>query len=375
MNEDKATRYHRRKRQAGVVSMAWTTAILAGILLSGLSVSLRAAAAAAAQVVAPGGAGPWVEVLLYVTSLIVITEAASLPLRFYDGFVLERRYGLSRETATGWGRDQIKSLTLALVVGGAGGSVLYWCIRWSASYWWLGAGTLFAAAIIGLATLAPVALLPLFYTLKPLERESLRIRLLALADRAGAKVLGVFEWGLADKTSKANAALTGLGVTRRILVSDTMLADYSDDEIEVVLAHELAHHVHGDLRTGLMVESAVLLAGCFVAARVLETLAEPLGLAGRADVAGLPLLLLAAGGASLVAMPAVRAVSRAHERRADRFALALTRNPEAFVSAMKRLSAQNMAEEHPPKLVEWLFHSHPPISERIAAARAFRPDV
>ena len=107
-------------------------------------------------------------------------------------------------------------------------------------------------------------------SVKPLERESLRARLLALAERAGARVLGAYEWGLGDKTKKANAALAGLGATRRILVSDTMLAEYSDEEIEVVLAHELAHHVHGDIWKGIVFESGLILAGFYLASRVLS---------------------------------------------------------------------------------------------------------
>jgi STE24 endopeptidase len=233
-------------------------------------------------------------------------------------------------------------------------------------------GLIFAAMIVGLTQLTPVLLLPLFYRVKPLEKESLRARLLALADRAGARVLGAYEWGLGDKTKKANAALAGIGATRRILVSDTMLAEYSDEEIEVVLAHELAHHVHGDIWKGIVFQSALIVCGFYLAARVLATLAASLGLRGVADVAGLPLLLLAAGAVSLVMLPVAHAMSRAYERNADRFALDLTRNPAAFISAMRRLGAQNLAEEHPSRIVQWLFYSHPPLRERIAAAQAFR---
>src|SRR5262249_4237599 len=201
---------------------------------------------------------------------------------------------------------------------------------------------------------------PLFYSVKPLDRDSLRARLLALADRAGARVLGAYEWGLAAKTKKANAALTGLGGTRRILVSDTMLADYSDDEIEVVLAHELAHHLHGDTWKGIAFESALVLGGFYLAARALDAFAAFAGLRDAADVAGLPLLILAAGAVSLVMVPVAHAMSRAYERSADRFALDLTRNPGAFVSAMKRLGAQNLPEGHPSRVGRWLVFSHPP---------------
>ena len=250
--------------------------------------------------------------------------------------------------------------------------MVYFFIRLSPGGWWLPAGAVFALLIIGLANVAPVVLLPLFYRVKPLDRDALCRRLLALAERAGARVLGAYEWGLADKTKKANAALAGLGATRRILVSDTMLADYSDDEIEIVLAHELAHHVHGDIWKGIALESALVVGGFFLAARSLDASIAWLGLAGPADPAGLPLLLLAAGAVSLVMLPAAYALSRAFERSADRFALELTRNPDAFVSAMRRLAAQNLAEERPSRLIQWLFYSHPPVAERIAAAQAFK---
>lgn len=365
MNEDKATRYHRLKRRTSIVSFVWSVAVLVILLATGFSRSLRSAAEAFSS-------NPTLVVLVYVVFLSAITEIGTLPLGFYSGFLLERRYGLLNERLGSWAIDQVKAFAIGLVFGCGGAAVVYFCIRWSPTGWWLPAGVVFALVIVGMANLAPVLLLPLFYSVKPLADESLRARLVALANRAGARVVGVYEWGLGDKSKKANAALAGLGGTRRILVSDTMLKDYTEDEIEVVLAHELAHHVHGDIWKGVVFESALVVAGLFLASRVLGRLAPWFGIAGPADVAGLPLLLLAAGAVSLVMLPAALAMSRAYERAADRFALSLTRNPAAFVSAMKRLGAQNLAEEDPSKLVEWLFYSHPPLRERIAAAQAFR---
>ena len=375
MNEDKATRYNRLKRRASIAAMAWGVLLLAGLLATGWTVSLRDAAASLSARVAPAAWQPAATVLVYVLLLTLLNEVGGFPLSLYSGLVLERRYELSNETLRGWLGDQLKSLALGLVLGGGAASLVYWCIRVAPERWWLLAGAAFALTIVGLTNLAPVVLLPLFYSVKPLDREALRRRLLALADRAGARVLGAYEWGLGEKTKKANAALAGVGGTRRILVSDTMLAEYSDDEIEVVLAHELAHHVHGDIWKGILFESALILTGFYVAAVALRALATPAGLFGLNgvdDVAGLPLLVVVAGTVSLVMMPVAHAMSRAFERSADRFALDLTRNPGAFVSAMKRLGAQNLAEEHPSRVVQWLFYSHPPIRERIAAAQAFK---
>jgi len=371
VNEDKATRYHRLKRQAAVLSLVWSVAVLGALLSSEWTLKLRSAAeSVAVRLGAPAAWLPSVSVPIYVLFLLLINETGSLPTALYSGFALERRYGLSNERFGSWLLDQAKALAIGLALGGAGASVVYWQIRLLPDRWWLTSGLIFALLIVVLANLAPVLLLPVFYRLKPLERDSLRVRLLGLADRAGARVLGAYEWGLADKTKKANAALAGLGSTRRILVSDTMLAEYSDEEIEVVLAHELAHHVHGDIWKGIVFESALILAGFYVAARLLVAFAGTFGLRGVDDVAGLPVLLLAAGTVSLVMVPFAHAVSRAYERSADRFALSLTRNPGAFISAMRRLAVQNLAEDRPSRLVKWLFYSHPPIRERIADAEA-----
>jgi STE24 endopeptidase len=360
------------KRRAAVLSLAWSVVLLLALIASGLTISLRSAAETLAQAVVPTRWAAVPTTLLYVFLLMVVNEAGAIPIAFYTGFIVERRYGLSHERLSGWAVDQAKSFGIGLVLAGVGVNVLYTFIRWWPSVWWLLAGTVFALIIVGLANLAPVLLLPLFYTVRPLERESLRLRLLALAERAGARVLGAYEWGLGEKTRKANAALAGLGPTRRILVSDTMLAEYTDDEIEVVLAHEIAHHVHGDIWKGISFESALILAGFYCGARILAAAVAPLDLRGAGDPAGLPLLLLSAGAVSLVTVPAAHAMSRAYERSADRFALELTRNPGAFISAMRRLAAQNLAEDHPSKMVQWLFYSHPPIAERIASAQAFK---
>jgi STE24 endopeptidase len=364
VNEDRSARYHRLKRRATVAAMAWSVLLLIALLSTGASLRLRDLAEAVA------GEPAFVPVALYVALLASIHEIGGLPIAAY-GFELERRYGLAAQGWGGWLVDQVKGFGLGLALSIAAGEVVYALLRASPAHWWWIAGLVFTVLIVGLANLGPVLLIPLFYRVTPLQRDGLKARLLALAAKAGARVLGVYEWGLGKETKKANAALAGIGGTRRILVSDTMLAEYSDDEIEVVLAHELAHHVHGDIWKGLAFESALMLGGFFLASRVLPAAVGGFGLRGISDVAGLPVLLLVGGALSLLLMPVAHALSRAHERRADRFALTLTRNPDAFVSAMKRLSAQNLAEEQPSRVVQWLFYSHPPVAQRIDAARQF----
>jgi STE24 endopeptidase len=371
-NEDKATRYHRLKRRAELLSTAAAGLALLALLLTRGALSLREAGSIVGALIGFGfeEAGTVAGVAFL---LVVLLQIVELPFAYYEGFLLEHRYGLSNETASQWARDQLKGLALALVFGVPGASVVYWAIRTSPDWWWAIAAAIFTLLMVGLVQLAPVLLLPLFYTFRPLDRPALVERLLNLSTRARTRIAGVYEWVLSAHTKKANAALAGLGRTRRILLSDTLLADYSEDEIEVVLAHELSHHVHHDLWRGVALQTLLLFVGFFLAGRALAGLAGPLDLRGLGDPAGLPLLLLVAGASAFVFTPLANALSRAHERRADKYALDTTEQPEAFISAMKRLSQQNLAEENPSQLVQWVFYSHPPIRERIETARRWRP--
>jgi STE24 endopeptidase len=369
VTEDKATRYHRLKRRSEVASLLWSAVCFSGLLLAGISKVLADMANGLT------GGSLLLAVPLMVLGLSLVHELGALPLAWLGGHRLERRYGLSHQTLAGWLGDHFKAAGLGVVLACGGALVVYLSMRWFPGAWWLTAGVTLAMVVIGLATVAPVLLLPLFFRFTPLARPSLVERLERLASRAGTSVVGVYEWALADKSRRANAALTGLGATRRILVSDTMLADYSDEEIEVVLAHELGHHVHYDIWRGIALESALTLLGFALTDVVLRSIGPRLGVSSPADLAGMPLLVLTAGAVSLVLTPAALALSRRHERRADRFALQLTSNPSAFISAMRRLGAQNLGEERPSRLVRWLFHSHPPLDERLAFARAWPNDV
>jgi STE24 endopeptidase len=371
MNEDKATRYQRLKRRASVVSLAWGLLFLAGLLATGGSIGLRAFAERLAGAPDAGFLHALASRTLYLLLLGAINEAVTLPLACYSGFLLEGRYGLSTETFRHWAWRYAKSLLIGAIFGLVAFQFVYAVLdRWP-QQWWIITGAAFTAVTILLTNLGPVLLLPLFYRFTPLSRDALRARLVALAVRAGVRVLDAFEWRLSDRTRKANAALTGLGRTRRILVSDTLLAEYSDDEIEMVLAHELGHHVHHDIWKGIAFETVLAFGGFYVAARLLSSFALAAGLRGAADIAGLPLLALGATAVSLVFVPLANAVSRWHERLADRYALELGGNAGAFISAMRRLASQNLAEEHPSLLARILFYSHPPVTERIEAARRF----
>jgi glycerophosphoryl diester phosphodiesterase/Zn-dependent protease with chaperone function len=369
VNEDKASRYHRLRRRAEIGGTVAAGVFLIALLVTNGALLLREYASMVGMAAAPGGYEEAGTVVAFAVALFILLHLIELPFAYYQGYALEHRYGLSNQSLSHWMSDQAKAGAIGLLFAKLGASIVYAALRRSPDWWWLIAASVFALATIVLAQLAPVLLLPLFYRFKPLDRPALASRLLALASRANTHIRGVFEWTLSAHTRKANAALAGMGGTRRILLSDTLLADYSDDEIEVVLAHELSHHVHHDLWRAVGVQTALLVGGFYIAHLALGRLAEPLALRGVDDPAGMPLLMLVGGVWSFACLPLANALSRSHERRADRYALELTRQPEAFISAMKRLSQQNMAEEHPSRIVQWLFYSHPPIRERIESAR------
>ena len=358
------------RRRADLLGTAAAGVVLLVLSFGGGAHRLRELSAAVTQWL-PGGLDDAMNVVVMTAVLIIILQAVELPFAYYQGYLLEHRYGLSTQTRGHWTSDYAKGVALGIVFAVAGTSVVYGALRNAPDAWWWISASVFALATIGLAQLAPVVLLPIFYKFKPLDRPALASRLMAMAARARTDVVGVFEWVLSGHTRKANAALAGMGKTRRILLSDTLLADYSEDEIEVILAHELAHHVHRDLWRGIAVQAVSLFAGFYLADVVLRLSAGALGLRGLSDPAGLPMLLLFGGLWSFVVLPFANAMSRAQERAADRYALTTTRNVDAFVTAMKRLSQQNLAEEYPSAIVRWLFYSHPPIRERIDAARAF----
>src|SRR3954462_7792668 len=309
--------------------------------------------------------------LLYVALLTLASKLISLPLDVFS-FRLEHRYQLSNQKARGWLWDQVKEWLVGLVLGAIVIELIYFTIRHAPTLWWLIAWAVVMGLFILFAQLAPVVLLPLFYKFVPLEDEALKERLVRLSERAGTRVRGVYEWKLSEKSKKANAALSGLGNTRRIILADTLLSNYSDDEIEAVLAHELGHHVHGHMVKMIVVQALVTLAGFWAANYVLRyAIDEQHMFQHLADFANLPLLALVASGLSLLLMPALNAYSRFTERQADLYCWKCVSDVTPYITAMEKLARQNLSESHPSRLVELLFHSHPPISKRIAAAEAW----
>ena len=311
-----------------------------------------------------------VVVALCALALGVVAEILAFPFVCRAEWLLERRYGLSQARFATWWGAHARTALLTSASWVVAAVVVYSAIGVWATRWWLAVGVTFAAGTVALAVVGPSLLRPALRA-RPLRRPALAARLEGLARRAGAPVIGVLEWPDGE-TSRANAALVGVGSARRVLLSDGLIEDYSDEEIEVVLAHELAHHLHRDIWKTIAFRAAVVCCACWVAQRMLTELGPALGLNGAVDAAGLPALALCVGSVVVAALPAANLLSRRHERRADRYALDVTGNHEAFVSGLRRLGTEHLAEERPTRIVKWCFYSHPPVAERVAAARRHR---
>lgn len=373
MNEDRSARYHKLGRRSEIASLAWGAGLLFVVIATPASWRLRSTAEALAGPV-PAWFRSTAIVLAYVALLDIADQLGALPIALYRSFILEHRYGLSTERLRHWVLDRVKAAAVGVPLAFAASACVYLAIwRWP-DWWWAVVTAGYAVVVVVMTGLAPVVLLPIFFKFRPLDRPELRDRLIALSRRAGVAVSDVCDWRVSDRTKKANAALTGLGRTRRILLSDTLLARYSDDEVEGILAHELGHMVHHDIWRGMALHTIVTALGLLAASRALAVLASPLGWTDVGDVSGLPVLLLTMGAVSLALRPLVNGSSRRMERAADRFSIALTGNPAAFATAIERLGMQNLTEERPSRLAQWFFYSHPPVPERVAAARADRAE-
>ena len=304
---------------------------------------------------------------IYLLLLLGINKILGIGLDYY-GFKLERRFKLSTQRFGSWAWDEVKGFLVGLVLGSIVVELLYFTIRQWPQHWWMLAWALFMGLFILLAQLAPVVLFPIFYKFEPLENEDLRRRLVMLSEQAGTRVRGVYRWKLSEKSKKANAALTGLGSTRRIILADTLLDNYSPEEIEAVLAHELGHHVHRHILKSILVQATITFVGFWAADFTLHYAVDQHMFEQLSDFANLPLLALVSVVLSFLLMPALNAYSRFNERQADRYAFESTASVEPFISSMNKLAEQNLAERAPSKWVEWFFHSHPSISRRLAAA-------
>jgi len=361
----RARRYRRERLRWLLVHL------VVGLAVSGLAIVLRLPAAVHEWMVRRLQGRPVAD-LVSIATYLTGGWLLGMPSRAWHDLVLERRYELSTQRAPAWLVDQLKALALRLPVETLLGFGIVAAVRRWPRRWWLALSLASAPLTVLFSFLFPVVIAPRFNRYRPLTDQALAERLREQAAAAGIEVSAILVTDLSRRTRKANAFVTGLGRTRRIVLGDTLLASFPPDEVAVVLAHELAHQAHRDLWRLILASMVQVTLTAWLVQRAAERIARRFGRRLGAEPldqpAALPLLAWLATLAGLTLMPAANAFSRHLERRADRFVLELTGDASAFVRAMARLAVQNLSDPAPPRLERWLLASHPAFTERIAAA-------
>lgn len=362
-----AKEYARIRRRFTLLDLLLGTLLLLAWLLLGWSVLLR-------EWILGWTQAHWIAVLAYAAIFGGAFTILDLPLSYYTGYILPHRYKQSTQNLKGWIVDLVKNLLISAVMGGVLLEIIYLVLRSAPERWWLWTAGILLLFNVLLANLAPVLLFPIFYKFTPLEEEyqDLTERLLALAAKSGTYVAGVYRFDMSKRTKAANAGLTGLGNTRRIILGDTLLDEFQVDEIETVLAHELGHQNNHDIPLGMFLQTILTLGGLYLTSLGLIWGVSLFGFKSISDIAALPLFALLLGLYGLITMPISNAFSRWRENLADEFALQITGKAEAYKSALVRLSNQNLAEIDPEPWVEFLLHSHPALQKRIARAKNYQ---
>ena len=369
--QKQAKEYARIRRRLWLVDTA-ISLIYAGMWLGfGWTISLRDWLTLLTENWSLNTFSPWLLPPLFALVFGGVIAVILSPMAYYSGFVLPHRYGQSNQSLKDWIMDGIKGMLIGAPIGLIVLEVFYVFLRAFPQTWWLWVAGFLLVFDVLLANLAPVLIMPIFNKYVPLgdEHADLAERLIKLAERAKTKVRGVFKFDMSKRTKAANAALTGIGNTRRIILGDTLINEFTPDEIETVLAHELGHHVNRDIPLMIAFGTLSTLVSLYLASLALHWAVGVFGFNSPADPAALPALMLILTFYGLLTMPLDNAFSRWRERLADGYSLQATRQPEAFASAMTRLANQNLSEVDPEKWVVFLFYSHPPLEERIAMAQ------
>jgi STE24 endopeptidase len=353
-----AKRYARVKLRLSLAGTALYFVLSFCLLASGATMLLESA-------IRQHSSNDYVVLLIFAALLGIAEAVVTLPLQYYSGFYLEHKYGLSNQSLGAWLREGLKGMSISVPIVTPLILVFYYCLRTFGPLWWLPVGTMMFLVSVVLARIAPVLIFPLFYKFQPLPDGELKSKILRLCNEVGMSVQGVFVFDMSKNTKKANAAFAGIGKSKRIILGDTLVANFLDEEIETIFAHELGHYKLRHILVMMAVGTVTSFLGLALTALLYEQSLSWFGFSSVAQIAALPLLTLWLAAFSLVTGPLSNLISRSHERAADRYAVRLTGNGEAFVNALKKLASINLADVSPHPMVEILFHSHPSIEKRI----------
>jgi len=358
---NRVKRYSALKHSITIAETVISLIFFAVLYKSGLSLSL-------ARLVNAISGNFYISLLLYISVLGLSLQLLSFSFDFLGSYKLEHAFGLSRQHIISWLKDYLKKIIIGAVIYMIAVFILYFFLRNSEYFWWLFTAVLYFFLSVILAKVFPVVIIPLFFKLTRLSDTSLRERLISLGKKLEVQILDVYNIALGEKTKKANAAVCGLGSTKRILLSDTLIESYSAQEIEVTLAHELAHHKHHHFWKLTLLNLVITLLGFAFMGLVLARSVAFGQIEGIADMRAFPLLAFVFVAYNFLMSPILNYVSRKYEFEADREAIILTKAPQVFGSLMRKLSGQNLSDPEPSWIMKILFYDHPPVKERIKAS-------
>lgn len=356
-------RYNRTKLIVSLTGGTISFLVTIALLLTGSTLRIE-------QFALSVSAKPYIALLVFGTAMGLISAVVSTPFSFYSGYILEHRYQLSNQSFVAWLKEGAKGFLVMIPIAVPLALLFYFFLLTFSLTWWLPVSITLFAVSIGLSRIAPVVILPLFYKLTPLNDSPLKQRIFDLASSTSMIVQGIYEFDLSKTTKKANAAFTGIGASKRILLGDTLLQNFTEDEITTVFAHELGHYTHGHIWKGIVTGTVSIFLGLYLTSLAYAASLPWFGLTSITQLAALPLLTLWLGAYSLITGPVGNILSRKHEFEADAYAIQRTKDLPSFISTMNKLAEMNMADRTPHPIVEFLFYSHPSIERRIAAAGA-----
>ncbi len=313
----------------------------------------------------------YIALLIFLFTIGVCESVFNFPIGFYSGYILEHKYGLSNQTLKQYFMEKLKGIAIGLLIGVPMILIFYFILFNYPDNWWIILGIVMFTFSVILGRLAPTVIMPLFYKFRPVENENVQKRIHDLCEKTGMKIRGIFTFDMSKNTKKANAAFTGIGKSKRIIIGDTLMNTFSEDEIETVFAHEVGHYKNRHILKLMSVSTILTFAGLYLTSKLYEISLGYFNFNSPSEIAALPLLFMYLSLYSLVTTPVTNILSRKYEWEADTFALETTRNKISFISAMEKLADQNLAEKTPNKMIEFLFHSHPSLEKRIQFARSY----
>jgi STE24 endopeptidase len=332
------------------------------ILLFGLSKAFKRWADASSKY-------KFLQTAIYLIWLSFFAFLATLPLS-YISYSLSKSYNISTQAFSSWMKDELIDFwinygTLLIIV-----SVVYWLMKKSVKRWWLYAWALSVPFTLFMMFLQPIVIDPLYNDFYPLKNKELETKILTLAKKADIPTEHVFEVNMAEKTNSLNAYVSGIGSNARIVLWDTTLNRLSDDQILFIMAHEICHYVEKHIYFGIALYLLLSLIGLYLTYRIMNWVTARFGkelkISDVRDIRSLPLFLMILSMLMFTASPFSNLISRYEEKRADHYAIEMTKNSDAAITSFQELTRSGLSEVDPPLLVKIFRYSHPTMLERIS---------